>query len=985
MRMTRFGYVGIGLLLAAVAHGGNGEWTTSGPLGGRVHELVFDPGNPLKAYATTYGGVFRSNDGGTTWSSASNGIVADTYYPLPLILDAEQPNRLYSFDSWGRIYRTDNGGTNWAIMPDTLPSNVHPSVLADKPGIGCTILLGTATDTSGHGPMLFKSTDCGQSFFQIGAGLPTDEAVTAIAFDPTDVSNNTLLVGLDAVTTTELHAIWRSTDGGATFTPTFSTFEPGSGGRPEVNQIDFDAAGRVWTGVGSYALFHSIDSGVNWTSTGATGVSAIAADPDVADRVWVGGADEAGRVDFDGSLYTYTTVNDGLSGNPTYDDGFRPVPAGVDRLAFRPSAPTKLFASTEGSGIFSLTTTPVPLWTPVSTQPAGAGIRAVAVHPTTPQVLLAGQATFSVSSPALYRTINGGTNWSPSNVELEAADIQAIVFDPTTTGSVPTSTFYAGGRSATNFNVGFHHYGLYRSDNGGQTWLTLDGNLPSVSNHTLGAIRGIALDPNSCTVPPCLALAGPLQRVYAVGHGRTENDVIIAFDTHRVLRSDDRGSTWTALDGNPGFPASNRNGINLRQRVTPTVIVVDPNDAQRLYVGTEAQFYDYDTGDAAVLDPTRQSGLFTSSDGGANWTRVPGLPPKTNSTIYPNASLDVVDLLIDRSGGRNVLWIALRDLYESGSSTIYRSANGGASWQQMDEGLNSSLELRDLAIDPSDPNVLYAATGGDGANPGAIYRGVWDNATSSIRWLSISVGLPAESAYAIAVDPTNPNQLHAGTDTGVHSITRLPDQDGDGIPDSVEDQAPDVPGGLSGLGDGNGDGQLDSAQREVGSSVVIFRRGGSTAVTSSIVSGTGPGIGACTQAVDISLIAPDALAVDIDPVSGQTYGHDFAARQFDITQCATAVVDITYHGANFASYGWSFRYFGPAQPGELEEVGWYAWPQAQRIGASTWRLQLTADAFGSYRPEPDAIRFVGGPACLDDRVYVDSFETAPALTPGCAD
>ncbi len=169
MRMARFGLVGICSIVVASAHAGDAEWTSSGPLGGRVHEIVFDPINPLKAYATTHGGVFRSNDGGTTWSSASNGIVADTIYPLPLIIDAETPNRLYSFDSWGRIYRTDNGASSWAILPDTLPSDVHPATMADKPGISCVVLLGTASNSSGKGPMLFKSTNCGQSFFQIGS------------------------------------------------------------------------------------------------------------------------------------------------------------------------------------------------------------------------------------------------------------------------------------------------------------------------------------------------------------------------------------------------------------------------------------------------------------------------------------------------------------------------------------------------------------------------------------------------------------------------------------------------------------------------------------------------------------------------------------------------------------------------------------------------------------------------------------------------
>lgn len=111
MRMARSAGGWLLAIAAWQACAGNAEWTTQGPLGGRVHEIVFDPGTPTKAYATTYGGVFRSFDGGATWTAAGQGIVADAIYPLPLALDAEQPAKLYTFDSWARIYRSDDTGS----------------------------------------------------------------------------------------------------------------------------------------------------------------------------------------------------------------------------------------------------------------------------------------------------------------------------------------------------------------------------------------------------------------------------------------------------------------------------------------------------------------------------------------------------------------------------------------------------------------------------------------------------------------------------------------------------------------------------------------------------------------------------------------------------------------------------------------------------------------------------------------------------------
>ncbi len=979
MRISKIGLCAV--LFASAAFAGNAEWTSSGPLGGHVHEILFDPVTPSKAYATTPGGVFRSVDGGNTWTSASNGIVADTVYPLPLMLDAEQPAKLYTFDSWGRIYRSDNSGTNWAILPDSLPSDVHPTAISDVPGVGqpCALLLGTATTGSGRGPMLHRSDDCGLTMTQIGTGLPADVAVTAIRFDPA----NPLRVFVGLVNGgAGNQPLYVSNNAGANFAMVTTLSAIGS-----VDRLSFGIGGNFWTVIGSYDVFHSTDAGATWNPTGAFGVS-VKADATQSSRAWVASSDGVYRTDFDGSSYTHTPVFDGLTPNLSYTAGAVPVSAGARHLVWRGGATPQLFATTTGSGLFRLNATGTS-WSPVGASPAAAAIRAIAIHPNPSTVsngvsqrVWAGQASFSAASPALHASVNGGTSWSVANNTLRAADILTLAMDPTTTTSLATTTLYAAGRAASNGNTGYLNFGLYRSDDGGASWNTLDGNLP-IANSYLGAIRSLALDPNSCTAPPCTTANGPLQRIYAVGHGRAPNDQLVADQTHRVLRSNDRGGVWIDLSINPGFPRSNFRVNEILQRVTPTVIAVDPTNPLRLFVGTEAEFYDLNISDGLLVDTTRESGLFKSVDGGANWSRVGGLPAKFNSTVYANASLDVVDLLIDPRDS-NVLWLALRDLYSTGTSTILRSGDGGNTWGLFDSGIAGSLSLSDLAFDPQNPDILYAASGGNGANPGAVYRGVWNSGTQSIQWLSISIGLPAESAYTIAVDPNNPAQLHVGTDTGVHSITRALDQDGDGIPDDVENQAPDVPGGISGPGDGNGDFIPDAVQKDVGSTGVIFRGGGGgNSITSEVVSGSGSVPGACTQAVDVTAVDANELAIDID-ITGAPIVHPNPARQFEIIDCGSAVVDVIYHGANFNRPGWSFRFFGPLESGDQADFGWYDLPAAIRVNASTWRLQLSAGGLGSYRPEPDAIRFIGGPGCIDDRLMGDGFETNAAPDTGCA-
>ncbi len=481
MRLARFWCVLAGLGLSTAALGGDAQWTTAGPLGGRVHEIVFDPTDPAKAYATTNGGVFRSVDGGGTWAAADHGIVADTIYGLPLMLDAEQPATLYTFDSWSRIYRSDDAGSTWAILPESLPSDVHPTAFADKAGIACVLLLGTGTSGSGRGPMLFKSTNCGLDFFQIGTGLPADRAVTSIAFDPANPLR--VFVGLvdGGVGNQPLYV---STDGGANFTAT-SLSASGS-----IDRLSFGIDGDLWTVVGSYDVFHSNNGGATWTLVGAAGVS-VTADATTADRAWIASTEGVYRIDFDGaSLYTPTAVFDGLTPNASYTATGVPVSAGARHLVWRPGASPRLFATTTGSGIFQLDATGTT-WSAVGASPAAAAIHALAIHPAivsggASQKLWAGQTSFASASPALHASSNAGATWGTANGTLRAADIQALLIDPTTTTSVATTTLFAGGKSASNGNTGYLNFGLYRSDNGGASWNTLDGALP-ISNSYLGA------------------------------------------------------------------------------------------------------------------------------------------------------------------------------------------------------------------------------------------------------------------------------------------------------------------------------------------------------------------------------------------------------------------------------------------------------------------------------------------------------------------
>jgi hypothetical protein len=84
-------------------------------------------------------------------------------------------------------------------------------------------------------------------------------------------------------------------------------------------------------------------------------------------------------------------------------------------------------------------------------------------------------------------------------------------------------------------------------------------------------------------------------------------------------------------------------------------------------------------------------------------------------------------------GNSNVLYVA-------SASGVYRSADGGGSWQLSKSG----GETTDLVMDPTNPNILYAALAGQG-----IYRTTTGGAGGNADWAQLSAGLPTSDISQI--------------------------------------------------------------------------------------------------------------------------------------------------------------------------------------------------------------------------------------------
>jgi photosystem II stability/assembly factor-like uncharacterized protein len=190
--------------------------------------------------------------------------------------------------------------------------------------------------------------------------------------------------------------------------------------------------------------------------------------------------------------------------------------------------------------------------------------------------------------------------------------------------------------------------------------------------------------------------------------------VYVASSLGGVFASDDSGATWRSA--NSGL-------TDLRIQC----LAVAPGDAKLVYAGAFA-------------------GGFRSTDGGASWTPLGG--------GFPGSSINTV--AIDAANPSNV--------YAAGTDgALARSRDAGSTWTSIGTPATAAAQPRLLAIDPSNPSTVYLATLG-----GGVFRSTdaGDSWTASTSGLTDAIGtvLPIT---ALAVDPTNPAHLLAGTAAAV--------------------------------------------------------------------------------------------------------------------------------------------------------------------------------------------------------------------------
>jgi photosystem II stability/assembly factor-like uncharacterized protein len=508
---------------AVTSSNGGASWTTvslptSGAGCGAFRSIDPHPGNALSVFvACSNNGVHFTADvnapAWTSWTSA-NGLSVNGTDPVQAAALAIHPAFPSTPSVWagtvdGGLFRTSNGGTSWSTINSGYES-VNVRALATHPvdtnPAGAVVLAGYG-DAFTTSNAIYKSSDGGGSWAPSTSGLNAEQ-IRSIAIDPTTVDNDFLTAenftvyaaGRSERIPALLNkdgGIYKSTDAGNNWStidngiatvgggvrdmgtvrsvvldprscaapppsgpcpigsgPLQTVFVAG-GGRPNLS-----SPGQPYT---SARIYKSINAGGLWSpSENGLPLPQDLGPPGEFNYAYMGGIVP---LVFDPSNTQIMYVGSFLGWN-------QGVPGAIE-----PTIANGVFKSTDGGATWVHSSNGMPhVLSPAS---SNYDVLTLAINPANPQILYAGVINFysTTTIGRVYKTIDGGANWSESSAGIAGQDVRALFIDKMD----PTGDTVYAGTGGDGANPG----GVYVTTNGGATWNSISIGLPADSATSL--------------------------------------------------------------------------------------------------------------------------------------------------------------------------------------------------------------------------------------------------------------------------------------------------------------------------------------------------------------------------------------------------------------------------------------------------------------------------------------------------------------------
>ncbi|NNG27613.1 MAG: hypothetical protein HKM87_08810, partial [Ignavibacteriaceae bacterium] len=253
--------------------------------------------------------------------------------------------------------------------------------------------------------------------------------------------------------------------------------------------------------------------------------------------------------------------------------------------------------------------------------------------------------------------------------------------------------------------------------------------------------KGNMISKNSSALETGWYSVGPSNvggRITALDYDPANNFIYIGAAAGGIFKSTDLGNSW--IPKTDFFPSLSIGSL-----------VIDPANSNTIYCGT---------GEANIsTDSYAGFGMLKSTDYGETWF-ISGLEDSRHIAEIEIHPLNTNLIYAAVSGG----------LYSKGDNRgIYKSTDAGTSWSKV-LFLNDSTSAIDVAIDPGDLNVVYAAMwerlrGPSFRKAAGVNSGIYKSTDGGTTWTQLLNGLPSPNPIigriSIAVAPSNPNYVYA--------------------------------------------------------------------------------------------------------------------------------------------------------------------------------------------------------------------------------
>ncbi|MEZ5318709.1 MAG: hypothetical protein R2752_15020 [Vicinamibacterales bacterium] len=339
------------------------------------------------------------------------------------------------------------------------------------------------------------------------------------------------------------------------------------------------------------------------------------------------------------------------------------------------------------------------------------------------------------ASGGVWKSTSAGTSWDPIFDHYGAASIGDVRIDQKNKDIIWVGTGEECARNTSAWGDG-----LYKSTDGGQTFVNVGGPLKESYN-----IAKILIHPADSNI------------VYVAAIGNTWAPI----GERGLFKTTDGGTTWTKLGG--GLPVDPTTGA--------IDMVMDPRNPETLYVS----FWQRIRYPWALKSGGPNSGIFKSTNGGRSWTKLTrGLPEGDMGRIGIAISRSNPRILMahiehgfqpncggrggggGRGGQQPPQDPACTDMTQLGAG-MYRSEDGGATWTFLDRYISRPFYYMHVQISPLDPNYVFSYN--------INYRRSMDGGKT---WTSSGSPQGGHCYHAMWLDPHNKGRYYTGSDGGLN-------------------------------------------------------------------------------------------------------------------------------------------------------------------------------------------------------------------------